>query len=56
MEPFKWPTFGFHQTNVGGEPRGGDRERNRSVFQRSKRIENIVETSVVMRDQIIRAG
>ena len=32
METFKLPTFGFHEMKIGGDPRGGDGERNRSGF------------------------
>ena len=28
VKPFKLPAFGFHETEIGGEPRGGDGERN----------------------------
>ena len=32
MKTFKLPTFGFHQTEIGSEPRGRDGKGNRSVF------------------------
>ena len=32
MKSLNLPTFGFYETKVGGEPSGGDGERNRSVF------------------------
>ena len=32
VESFKLSSFGFRESEIGGEPGGGDGERDRSVF------------------------
>lgn len=45
-------SFGIHETEIEGDPRGRKGERKKFVFQRSGGLENVMRLSVGMSDQV----
>ena len=56
IESFELVSFNFHGAEMRGIPRGSCGEGNRPCFDWSKRVEDIVETIVVVGYQFIRGG
>ena len=56
VESFKLASFSFHGAEMRGIPRGSCGEGNRPCFDWSKRVENIVETVIVVVNKFIRGG